>query len=948
MSRRVAAAGGASFLLIITSLSAGSPALAATSDLSPTGKEAFSRLSSCISSDDTNTVRVQFLVDESLSLRTNDPDDSRVQALNSAVRTLADLDNQLEKVGKSVEVSGATFAEGYRDRLGWSDVTEDRASIDAFVRATAGYDQGRGTNYVAALQGTRQAFGDTPKGTCRAVFWFTDGKLDMDFPGADLSNEAAWDALSSSGGMADALRRDGVTVIALPLFAEAAPDNLRAAPLDRAKLQAIAEGTGASGGATAAAGTPWTELPEGSSPGAYLESGDPSKLAGYFTYAVARSTGYTDAETVDCPSDACPGGLLPVDVEPGIADTQILFFPEDKPGSLSVRDPAGQTVLESQPGQGSRVTSSGAEVSIRWDGGLAVVDISQASDSAAAGQWSIQTDPAHPSTARILLRSGLRVSLQKDRPPLVAGQPTSFDLTVTQADGTPVRPEVYSSFEVAAGIDSTSEAEPAGQGVYRTLMTAGTVSDEAQLRAEVQVATRNGTVLDPLQPVFDLPVAPPEGFPTATLAPFPRLEGVTEGSTTLELTNPSDEETTVTIQELSLESPEGSTQGAVTLTGAEVGEPIPLAPGETRRIPVSFTPARSVDGVAHGGITVALDSGQAGQPTLNKDLAYDIQMARPVDEGIRWSLALLFAALSLLIPVMMLYVVGRRQARFRVRGRLSAIAVDALFNTQAGKITSTTGDPFRTDPNSWHRIPIEQPTREFTFGGLRFRGSVSARPSRGAFIPLSEVTADRGVVVAPDSLRFSGLGVSGMSGATSSFAFDARDEPTWFLHIPDPEYLRVDSSDVVGGQEPTVPVRIVGFSGADIARFDAAVNSWSDGSDLLELLRDRMPQAPHVAHAKSSALQPARSTAATGYAAPDSAGVGKSEPPPADWASPSAPPPSTWDAPARPGSASPTFRGPRRFGRSPVQPTPPTTPPLDPGPAPREPGTSTGPPPADW
>lgn len=948
MNRRAAVAGGGSLLLVITSLSAGSPALAASSDLSPTGEAAFSHLSSCISSDDTNTVRVQFLVDESLSLRTNDPDDSRVQALNSAVRTLAGLDRQLEKVGKSVEVSGATFAEGYQDRLGWSDVTKDRAAIDGFVQATAGYDQGRGTNYVAALQGTRQAFEDAPTGTCRAVFWFTDGKLDMDFAGAELSNQAAWDALSSRGGMADALRRDGVTMIALPLFSEAAPDNLKAAPLDRAKLQAIAEGTGTSEGATADAGTPWTQLPEGSSPGAYLESGDPSRLAGYFTYAVARSTGYTDAGTVDCPSDACPGGLLPVDVEPGIADTQILFFPKDKPGPLSVRNPAGQTVLESQPGQGSSVAASGAEVSIRWDGDLAVVDISQASDSAAAGQWSIQSDPSHPSAARILLRSGLRVSLPKDRPPLIAGQPTSFDLTVTQADGTPVRPDVYSSFEVAAGIDSTSEAQPEGQGVYRTEVTAGTVSDEAQLRAEVRVVTRNGTTLDDLKPAFDLPVAPPEGFPTAGLAPFPRLEGVIEGSTTLELANPSDEETTVTIQGLSLESPEGSTQEAMTLTGAEVGQPMALAPGETRRIPVSFTPAQSVDGVAHGQITIELDSGQPGQPTLKEDLAFDIQMARPVHEGLRWGLALLFAALSLLIPVLMLYVVGRRQARFRVRGRLSAIAADALLNARTGKITATTGGPFGTDPNSWHRIPVEQPTREFTFGGLRFRGSVSARPSRGAFIPLGEVTADRGIVVAPDSLRFSGLGVSGMTGATSGFALDARDEPTWFLHIPDPEQLRVDASDIGGGQEPTVPVRIVGFSGADIARFDSAVNGWSDGRDLLELLQDRMPQTPHAAPARSSSRQPGSPTADIGFAASDSAGVGRSEPPPADWASPSVPPPATWDAPAQQGVSSPIPRGPRRLGRSQAQPTRPTTPRPDPGPAPAEPGISTGPPPADW
>ena len=834
MNRRLAACmavGTVSLAVAAMTLSV-TPAAAAGGQLTPTAQRAFSELSGCIAGEDSREVAALFLVDESGSLKYNDPKRERVNALRSATSSLAELSAQLGAANKKVVAMGSTFAERYTERQPWTTVTPKGRELDRFISSVGDLNQGQGTNYVAALAGARDAFRDRQH-ACKVLYWFTDGKLDMKFDGAQLSDAQAWSAMAKPQGLIDGLRSQGVTVIALPLFSKDSPDRLRAASGDKAKLKALAEGSGSDGGSSATAGRIESgAIPESYVAGAYLESADPSVLSRYFSYAVARSAGYTDAGQVRCPSaDKCPGGKLQIAIEPGITRSQVLLVADTSPGRVTLLGPKGQPVLTSDPGRPATGALADARASINWSGRLAKVDVVTAPSSAVTGTWTLVTDPKRSSTATMLLQSGLHVALPKDRPPLIAGQPTKFDLSVTYADGTPVDPSVFRQFKVTAGLDgqlaSTIAKSPY---VYVTEVRADGQSAQETMSTQVAITTAQSTVLDPLTPSFTLRVTPPDGFPRVESMTFPEVQGDEPARGTLVVEGASDAETSIIVGAPGLTSPDGSDAKALRLEGVETGQVVKLAAGERREIPVVFTPSAAVDGVASGSVPVTLDSQQAGQPTLTQKVPFEIAMVRPVNQGQRALWVAVFAAASLLIPLVLLYLVAFLLARFRLPTALFYLRRYAVI--LPGGMLRSDGGPVSASPHEWSRVQA-QSRRTVEVADLRLRAGVRGLSPR----TWAEVTGP-GVDIACGEAPYVLPGRRGRGPASQS--------PHGAIYLLATDVvLRALNAD----PDAEVPVTFIAFTDINapdgsIEQANARLDSWARGRDVAGHLHGRLPATP--------------------------------------------------------------------------------------------------------
>ena len=618
--------------------------------------------------------------------------------------------------------------------------------------------------------------------------------------------------------------------------------------MDKARLKALAEGVGAEGGVRARAGRlDGGEIPESYAAGAYLESADPSVLSRYFSYAVARSSGFTDAGQIRCPStQKCPSGKLQVPVEPGVTRSQVLLVSDASPGRVTLLGPKGEQVLASDPGNSATGKLGDARATVSWSGRLAKLDVVTAPRSTVNGTWTLVTDPKRPSSATILLQSGLHVALPKDRPPLIAGVPTAFELSVSYADGSPVDPAVFRQFSVAAGLSGQlSPAAAKSPSVYVAKVEADGQSTVETLATRVEVTTAGGVTLDPLTPSFTLRVSPPEGFPHVASMTFPEVQGDEPVTGVLIVEGAEDAKTAVTIGSPTLTSPDGSGASALKLDGVEAGKPIALAPGERKEIPVVFTPSSAVDGVASGSVPVTLDSRQAGQQTLTQDVAFEIAMIRPVDQGRRALWVAVFAAASLLIPLLLLYVVAFVLARLRVPSALFYLRRYAVI-TPDGSLRDSDGGQISAGPQEWARVR-PQSRRALDVPDLRLRAGVRGLSPR----TWADVTT-AGVDVAVGDAPYLLAGRRGRGPASQN--------PHGMLYI-----LAADSALRALGADPDaeVPVTAIAFtdvnaSDGSIEQANARLESWNRGRDVVSLMQDRLPVTADKAGSASA------SAAATG------------------------------------------------------------------------------------
>jgi hypothetical protein len=116
----------------------------------PPPADGFAQIAGCISGAE--NVLVSIVVDESLSLRTTDPNNNRVQGITSAIDSLEQL---AESTGETVniETSLSTFARSFDEVVGWKKLTPGTARQLSNTASTAlpKRDSGDATDYRQAL-----------------------------------------------------------------------------------------------------------------------------------------------------------------------------------------------------------------------------------------------------------------------------------------------------------------------------------------------------------------------------------------------------------------------------------------------------------------------------------------------------------------------------------------------------------------------------------------------------------------------------------------------------------------------------------------------------------------------------------------------------------------------------------------------------------------------------
>ena len=216
----------------------------------PSGAEVektIATLTDCI--EEHHQLSVLFLLDESRSLRTNDPDDVRVRGVVESLSRLEELQRTLsaraENTGEQglninvrIDGFGGQYLSGTNGE--WEALSSaSLPSLENAARQFTNRDAKKFTNYIVAMEGANSAFEEQGGSTCKMLLWFTDGEYDSD-NGQPLGitpaeEEEIRSGLCGQGGAVEDLRDQGVAILAFALSTGNRPP-------DTSLVEVIAEG----------------------------------------------------------------------------------------------------------------------------------------------------------------------------------------------------------------------------------------------------------------------------------------------------------------------------------------------------------------------------------------------------------------------------------------------------------------------------------------------------------------------------------------------------------------------------------------------------------------------------------------------------------------------------------------------------------------------------------
>lgn len=642
-------------------------------------ERSFSDIAGCISSAD--NVLVSIVVDESLSLRDTDPDDLRVRGITTAIDSLAQLSEQLGR-STDVHVSLSTFARSYSTLLGWRRLGDRTAGElrSAAESQLPDRDAGDATDYRQALLGAQRELDAKQRqlgdpGACKVLLWFTDGALDVD----DQTGAAA-SQLCQLGGIVDAVRRDGIAVVALALFRAGAD----VSQSQREQLRAVAEGRGS--GVSCGA----VPIPPQNTSGIYLPADDPGALQELFGRAGALVSGGTEAGTVTCPGPQCPGGRYSLAVDPGVAGARLLVAARAQgPPDVRVTSPSGRSADLS----GGTAEVDGATVSLLRRDGFATVDISYPRYAEERAVWQVRPGP---SELTVFWFWGARLELQTES--VSAGGRNELRLQLLDRTGEPLPPTLYDDFRVDARLGArpvSARVTPEGAVAGSIRLGVDRLPPALPLRVSVTARSRpSGAPLGPLSLSDRLTVELPPVYPAVSpdVLDFGELEGAGTATAEIEATGSERGPTRVCLTGSEITVPG---QDVADLVTAERGC-VRLGTGGSGTIPLELEPGTSADGLASGEVTLTLDPADGSAP-LEVDVPVELEMQRVVDESTRWLLVALLVGLALLLPFLVLVLanwltatfvmtyasrVGSSPVRITRTGLLPRGGDDALISTE--------------------------------------------------------------------------------------------------------------------------------------------------------------------------------------------------------------------------------------------------------------------------
>lgn len=649
-------------------------AAVAQEELSEVGQESFADLSACVAESD--TLLVSLVVDQSGSLQNTDPQNLRVQGVETAIAALSTLSDSADDA-IDVQMNLAVFDSSYEELVGWGSLGEGHSETmrEAAEQDLPGRNTGAYTDYRAALNGAQQSMGsqraEADPDACQVVLWFTDGQLAVD--GGD--NAAAQQELCTTNGIMDSIRGQGVTVIALGLFEDEGEDT--------DLLRAVAEGDGAS----STCGT--TPIPEGHAPGAYLNATDASALSLVFAGAGTRIEGGQQVLRVECPGDGCVDGEFSVPLDEGLTGFRLLIDGADEGDPPLLESPDGASV-ELAPGE---AVLGGGELSVTAASGLTVVNIDFPAGGSPGGAWTLQTNVAGDQIIVVDLYYfwGARLAVQAPEG-LVIGTDSPLEVSLRYPDGTPVDSGAFQSLTVTAQVAGEEIALSPGDegsftGAYPVPAEGGSSAVDVAVTARA-VSAPSSIELGPVSVSSTMSTSLPPSYATLLTPRVGLAQIVGEDSTSgvLEFQGSDRGPTEVCLTGSSATGPELA--GQIDVVVGDGAECLAVPADETVQWPVEVTPSAAADGRVDGTLTLQMTGVGATEP-ISLDVPFDASMMRPVNEPLRWGLVALLMGAGLLLPLIILWVTNALTSGFRVGPRTHRVSV-----------------PVRLDPEGLHRSGV--------------------------------------------------------------------------------------------------------------------------------------------------------------------------------------------------------------------------------------------------
>lgn len=682
-----------------------SAAFPAPTSISPTNP--LQPLGDCIR--DNHKLAVVFLIDESGSLQQTDPANSRVAGMQAALTGLNQLTAGESPTQVDVQMTG--FSVGAEERQSWTALNDQtlptlEGSAAAFGPRNTGFE----TDYYVALTKAKQLLdqqaiamnptGDTP--VCRALIWFTDGKLEIDNrttqaevqqfgstlpwapdipltssqPGINVAaTDRARQLLCQGGGVVDQMRSDGIFSAVVPLQEDIAPADLQF-------LGAVAQGQ--DGGSTCG-----TVGAQAQSSGALISASDPGQLIYDFYSAGVQSNpippGVTSTGVCSPTGGTCSSGTRTFDLDPSLSRFNVLALTQNANLDVKVTSPHGASVTMARTGPDT-ATISGAQLSWKWltpttlllTGSLPTSTASQWS-----GIWSVTfVDPTGTNGSAI---NNIAVYLFGDLQARVSpgtrlrkGQTGQVPIEVVHASGTPqTDPTILKGIQVTGSISVPGQSpaplqvQSTGLGTYVATYRpdASLQASTASVHTNLTIVTPDGYALPPVGADSTIPLENPVGFPSIkvgnsgviNLSPI-RGPGQSAGGTFTVAAGPGAKGCLWLANSRVSSSPSGSGTVQYRISpGASRDQCLSFQPGARKRATVTATIGGSGTGEVVGTLHLAIRNSSTG---VVRTQSIPVRFAMAVPTSLNTGLATWLLLAGILVPLALLYLLNLLTRRF--------------------------------------------------------------------------------------------------------------------------------------------------------------------------------------------------------------------------------------------------------------------------------------------
>nr|WP_296779048.1 vWA domain-containing protein [Rhodococcus sp. (in: high G+C Gram-positive bacteria)] len=706
------------------------------------------------------------MIDESGSLQSSDPGNSRVTAANYLLDRLTSF-AETAQVGVDVAVAG--FSTDFTPALAWTPASGGtigglHSAVDAFASRNNGLD----TDYWTALDSARAFLaerGAGPEGAarCQAIAWFSDGKLDFDqrsglerpfAPGLVMDSEdsvrdgvgVAMTSICRQGGVADQVRSSGISIFGIGLASGTA------APSDFDAMRSIVTGEPSQSGACGAITSP--------RPGDFYLAQNLDDLL--FAFDALSTPGQapltTDAGV--CQAAVCEDAKHRFVLDDSIASVDVLASSDVAGLEPNLVGPSGQTVPLRNGAPSTTV--DGAAVTFNWESDRTVrIEMAKGPSGQWSGVWAVAFVDPTSSTATARSKTNIHISgglfpvwnNMQDTTLRSGENATGVVLGMVDGAGAAVNPErilgnAVLSAELIGPAGDTLAASPKiakediGQPVGLNLTDVDPGQDTLRLTLAVTTAgatgpdgvEQPGTELTPR--VVDIPIelSAPVGYPTiAGLIDFGGVEGAGTTSGSLTVTGPgcvwiegADSASFVT-------SPDGvGTMALTSSNGGSKDDCLSVAEGATGELAVDLQTQNDAKGAVNGSVQVMTAPSEDLNLAVGQDVRFTAQLTKPLNEPVFIGALIATMFVGVGLPFLLLYLAKWFTSRIP---KLPLTAEEIPITVDSGSVLRD-GAPFALREQDLV-TPVQglhKPARTLTVGSVTLKTHVGRSPFGAGYV----------------------------------------------------------------------------------------------------------------------------------------------------------------------------------------------------------------------